>query len=368
VIDFGIAKAAGVQLTEETLHTGFGGVIGTVEYMSPEQATLNQLDVDTRSDIYSLGVLLYELLTGSTPLERSGTRDKGIREALRIIREEEPPTLSDRLSATEELPAIAANRGTDPARLARLVRGELNWIVMEALEKGRDRRYDTASALAADLHRYLRDEPVLAGRPSAWYRFRKFARRNRSRLALAATLGLLLGVGGGFAWHTDRHAAARDRDERTRLARTAEAVAGLLDQCEADFRADRVNEASVSLGAAERRAADGGAADLASRMFECRASLELVRELDAVFALSNTRTGGKLTDKGVVTDRFRAALAAYGIPPDEATAEDAGGRVNRSPIRDRLLGALDWWLNYNSARWLRAVLPAADPGAVRDAL
>src|SRR5262245_3066447 len=128
VIDFGVAKAAGPQLTERTLHTGFGAVVGTLEYMSPEQASFNQLDVDTRSDVYALGILLYELLTGTTPLEARRVREAGLLEALRIIREEEAPTLSNRLSTAEGLPALAANRGTEPARLTRLVRGDLDWI------------------------------------------------------------------------------------------------------------------------------------------------------------------------------------------------------------------------------------------------
>src|SRR5205809_4502859 len=145
VIDFGVAKAAGQPLTEKTLVTGFGAIIGTLEYMSPEQAEINQLDIDTRSDVYSLGVLLYELLTGTTPLERKRTNRLGILETLRIIREEEIPTLSKRLSTTDEMASIAANRGTDPVRLTKLVRGELDWIVTKALEKNRNRRYETAS-------------------------------------------------------------------------------------------------------------------------------------------------------------------------------------------------------------------------------
>jgi WD40 repeat protein len=186
VIDFGVAKAAGQVLTEKTLFTGFGAVVGTPEYMSPEQATLDNQDVDTRSDVYSLGVLLYELLTGATPMGHRRLKEVGLLEALRIIREEEAPTLSNRLSTTEELAAVAANRGTEPAALTRLVRGELDWIVMKALEKDRARRYETANGLARDVERYLADEPVLVGPPSAWYRFRKFARRHRAALGMAA--------------------------------------------------------------------------------------------------------------------------------------------------------------------------------------
>src|SRR5262245_28665144 len=150
VIDFGVAKAVGQHLTEQTLHTGFGAVVGTVEYMSPEQASFNQLDVDTRSDIYSLGVMLYELLTGTTPLEPARVHQTGLLEALRIIREEETPTLRNRLSTMEELASIAARRGVEPAKLTRLVRGELDWIVMKALEKDRNRRYETANGFALD--------------------------------------------------------------------------------------------------------------------------------------------------------------------------------------------------------------------------
>jgi WD40 repeat protein len=194
VIDFGVVKAAGQALTEKTLVTGFGAIIGTLEYMSPEQAEINQLDIDTRSDIYSLGVLFYELLAGTTPLDRKRVKESGMLEALRIIREEDAPTLSNRLARTEELPAIAANRGLEPAKLTKLVRGELDWIVMKALEKDRNRRYESASTFAADIQRYLKDEPVLACPPSAWYRFRKFARRNKAALATASTVGLAVVV------------------------------------------------------------------------------------------------------------------------------------------------------------------------------
>ncbi len=192
VIDFGIAKAAGQQLTEHTLVTGFGAVVGTLEYMSPEQAELNQLDIDTRSDIYSLGVLLYELLTGTTPLERKRLKEAAMLEVLRLIREEEPPRPSTRLSTTEELPSVAANRGLEPRKLSGLVRGELDWIVMKALEKDRNRRYETANGLAMDVQRYLSDEPVHACPPSAGYRLRKFARKYRTALRITVLFVMFL--------------------------------------------------------------------------------------------------------------------------------------------------------------------------------
>ncbi|MEX2169555.1 MAG: protein kinase [Pirellulales bacterium] len=195
IIDFGVVKAIGQQLTEKTMFTEFGQVVGTIDYMSPEQAKLNQLDIDTRSDIYSLGVLLYELLTGSTPFDQQRLRSAAFDEMLQIIREEEPPKPSTRLSTSGTLPAIAANRGTEPARLEKLVRGELDWIVMKALDKDRGRRYQTAGALARELQHYLDDKPVEACPPSAAYRLQKFARRNRTSMAVIAAVGAALVLG-----------------------------------------------------------------------------------------------------------------------------------------------------------------------------
>src|SRR6266852_6101272 len=198
VIDFGVAKATEQKLTERTLFTQYGTMVGTLEYMSPEQAEMSALGVDTRSDIYSLGVLLYELLTGSTPLTHQRMKEAAYAEILRMIREEEPPKPSTRLSDSgEALASISAQRHMEPAKLTKLVRGELDWIVMKTLEKDRNRRYETANGLARDVQRYLTDETVQACPPSAGYRFRKFARRNKRVLVTAALLGVMLLVAVG---------------------------------------------------------------------------------------------------------------------------------------------------------------------------
>jgi serine/threonine protein kinase len=188
VIDFGIAKATSQPLTERTLFTNFSQMLGTPLYMSPEQAEMSSQDVDTRSDVYSLGVLLYELLTGTTPFESTTLKKVGLDEMRRLIREEEPPSPSRRLStlSAQASSTISERRDVDGRRLGQVLRGELDWIVMKALEKDRDRRYESANSLAADLQRYLSDEAVEAGPPSAGYRLRKYVRRNRQALVPAA--------------------------------------------------------------------------------------------------------------------------------------------------------------------------------------
>jgi serine/threonine protein kinase len=236
VIDFGLAKAlesASGRLTDQTLVTGLGIMVGTLEYMSPEQAEFNAQDVDTRADIYSLGALLYELITGSTPLARERLKHLAVTEVLHMIREEEPPGPSTRISESHgSLAGLSAERKLERARLTREVRGELDWIVMKCLEKDRTRRYETASGLARDIQRYLRDEPVEASPPSTLYRLRKLARKNWRLIGAAAAFVLLLAVGAGVsAWQAVRARAAEgnaisalDREaEQARQARRSEA-------------------------------------------------------------------------------------------------------------------------------------------------
>lgn len=201
VIDFGIAKATHQKLTERTLFTEVGQFVGTPTYMPPEQAEVNNLDIDTRADIYSLGVVLYELLTGTTPFTMEQLRSAGFIEMLRIIKEVEPSKPSTKLSSSDSLPSVAALRRLEPKRLTKLMSGDLDWIVMKCLEKERSRRYETANGLGMDIQRYLSDEPVSAGRPSAAYRLRKFVRRNRGPV-IAVILVLLVLLAGivGTTW------------------------------------------------------------------------------------------------------------------------------------------------------------------------
>jgi tetratricopeptide (TPR) repeat protein len=225
VIDFGVAKATQMRLTDKTMFTRLNLCIGTPTYMSPEQAGLGSLDVDTRSDIYSLGILLYELLTGRTPFDTEKILAAGYDAVMRFIREEEPPKPSTRLSTLkpEELTAVAAKRHADPAKLEHGVRGDLDWIVMKALEKDRRRRYETPDAFASDVARHLNSEPVTAAAPSALYTLQKFIHRHKAGLAVGASLLLLLLAGAAVStWQAVR--ATRAERAQSVLRQQAEAA------------------------------------------------------------------------------------------------------------------------------------------------
>lgn len=252
VIDFGVAKATGPKLTERTMYTEFGAIVGTLEYMSPEQVDLNQLDIDTRSDIYSLGVLLYELLTGTTPFEKKRLNEAALMEVFRIIREDEPPKPSTRLSSTDELPSISANRGLEPKKLSDQVRGELDWIVMKALEKDRTRRYETANNFAADVLCYLSDRPVEACAPSSAYRFRKFARRNRVAISTVAVVLIALLLGTVLSVAQAIRAVRAETLAESRLKTETEAKTKAVDAQTAAEKA-RQNEAEQRKVAEEER-------------------------------------------------------------------------------------------------------------------
>ncbi len=250
VIDFGVAKATSGKLTDETLATGFGAVVGTLEYMSPEQAGFSGEDVDTRADIYSLGVVLYELLTGLRPIDAKRLRQAALGELIRIILEEEPSKPSTRLSTDESLPSVAAVRQIEPKKLTALLQGELDWVVMKCLEKHRDRRYETANALARDVQRYLEDETVEARPPSAGYRLRKFIKRNKGQV-IAASLVFLSLVAGiiGTAWQARIAERARKNEAALRVIAEENELEANLERARAEASAKAEREAQLEANA-----------------------------------------------------------------------------------------------------------------------
>jgi serine/threonine protein kinase/tetratricopeptide (TPR) repeat protein len=376
VIDFGIAKALGEPVTDKTLFTGFAQIVGTPLYMSPEQATLSNLDVDTRSDIYSLGVLLYELLTGTTPFKKERFQEVGYDELRRIIREEEPPRPSTRISTMgQAATTVSMRRKTDPKRLSRLYRGELDWIVMKALEKDRNRRYETAGGFAADVLRYLHDEPVQACPPSAWYLVRKFARRHQTGLAVAAgallVAALLLG---GVVWSF--------HEQNLRRAETERAVAAALSEAEtllheSDKQLDyparwqgtvRLAEAAVQR-AEELLATGEPTEELSLRVHQLRETVDAARTDSRLLAeleriqLEMTAHKGDHFDTPQGAGRYAAVLRAYGVDP--RAPEDAATRIRHSRLREALQATLQDWsritTDHAEKQRLQALLNLAEP-------
>jgi tetratricopeptide (TPR) repeat protein len=371
VIDFGVAKALGQELTDKTLFTGFAQMVGTPLYMSPEQAGQSGVDIDTRTDIYALGVLLYELLTGTTPFDKERLKDAGYDEIRRIIREEEPPRPSTRISTLGQAAVtVSANRQSDPKKLGQLMRRELDWVVMKALEKDRNRRYESASAFAADVQRYLHDEPVQACPPSAWYRFRKFARRNRGRLVAAAVLGLgvLVAVGGvGWAF----------RDRAARRARLADQVEPLLQDVE---RLEQGANWPQALAAAERAkaaVASSEAHDATRRQVEeVWRDLAFVARLERIRQDRATVVEAKFNTRGATQD-YAQAFRDYGVDVEAMPAHEAVARLRAKPaLAVPIATALDDWvaarrrLGEPMPSWISLVGLARelDPDPLRDRL
>ena len=316
VIDFGVAKATVQKLTDKTLFTTYGQVIGTPAYMSPEQAEMSGLDIDTRSDVYSLGVLLYELLTGTTPLEGKRLRKAGYLEMQRLIREEEPPRPSTRLSSLgQAATSLAGNRGLDVKRLVQVLSGDLDWVVMKALEKDRTRRYATPDGLAEDVERYLADEPVLAGPPGAAYRLKKYVRRNKGLVLAASVLCFALSGGViGATWgmveaqNAQKVEADRAESEKQLRERAEEAQKEARKQeTEAKEKLELANAVTDFLVSDLIRQA--GSIAQASRGFEPNPDLTVREALDRAAAT----VGEKFKDRPVLaaTIRFNMGEAYY---------------------------------------------------------
>jgi len=372
VIDFGIAKALGQQLTEKTLFTNFAQLIGTPLYMSPEQAALSGLDVDTRTDIYALGVLLYELLTGSTPFDQERLKTAAFDEVRRIIREEEPPKPSTRMSTLgPSATTVSANRRSDPKRLRQLLRGELDWIVMKCLEKDRNRRYETVDGLRLDVQRYLADEPVQACPPSVWYRFSKFARRHRAALAMAGIiLSILVLLGGGAGWVV--------RDRAARLAMTEREVNRALGEAITLQGQSKWPEALEAAKRADGFLAVGASESLRRRVRELRKDLEMVLRLEEIWLPRPVE--GPAGDYGNNTwadAAYAEAFREYGIDLEALEPSESAERIRARTVRLELATALDSWADKRKKQyktgetsWKRLVIVArsADPDEWRNQL
>jgi serine/threonine protein kinase/tetratricopeptide (TPR) repeat protein len=363
VIDFGLAKAMHQPLTEHTLHTAHGAMMGTPLYMSPEQAEFNNLDVDTRTDIYALGVILYELLTGTTPLEKQRFHKAAWHEILRLIKEEEPPRPSARLSGSGSLPSLAAQRQLEPAKLAKLVRGELDWIVMKCLAKDRSRRYDTANGLARDVERYLADEVVEARPPSKGYRLRKLVRRNKGRVlagsVVVAMLFLVIGLIIYGVWWTEQQAARKNNDFK-----------GTLDRIEAALTSSRIDEAGTLLGQTSQQIDDQTTAELRERHERLEKYQWTVHELNDIFEerwmISRSDTH---LDNTRAKERYPALFRQFGLAVGQEPAEQSVQKMQRSLIADALSsGMAEWFFVDPKYPGLLGVVDLLDPEPERATL
>jgi serine/threonine-protein kinase len=348
VIDFGVAKATDGRLTNRTLFTAFEQFIGTPAYMSPEQAEMSGIDIDTRSDIYSLGVLLYELLTGRPPFDPKSLLKAGLDEIRRIIREVEPPKPSTNLSTLADADRIlvARLRGTDPARLSLLLRGDLDWIVMRCLEKNRTRRYETPTALAADIAHYLNDEPVAASPPSRLYRLSKFVRRNRIAVAAAVSVSLALVAGSVIStWQAVR-------------AMRAERIAALERGKAVDERARAEDLLTFMLGDLRTQLAKVGRLDVLESVGDKAMAYFASRDPHDLSDTELSRHSKALTQIGEIRmdeARYGEAAAAFSEAYSRAAALAARHPRDGDMLFER--GQAEYWNGF--VHWRRGEFSAA---------
>ncbi len=352
VIDFGVAKATGQQLTEKTLHTGFGAVVGSLEYMSPEQASFNQLDIDTRSDVYSLGVLLYELLTGSPPLSLDELRRIGLLESLRMVRESEALRPSIKLGTSETLASLAANRRVEPARLRAIVKGDLDWIVMKALDKDRNRRYENVTGLSEEVTRFLHGEPVLAHPPSQIYLLKKLAlRRWRTFATAAAVLILVATVGLLIFWNGYQRSQQFTKHSNRVVAATNEATLALTRAqnspigSQVEWVAARAAQKKLR-ELLDQRTASESATKQANEFlddFERRQSArQLAEQVENVVMMSATHAD--LGSWQRMDRQFEELFRKQGLDFDQQTPAEFARRIRQHPSSTELSEALELWI------------------------
>ncbi len=371
VIDFGLAKAMNQALTEKTLHTAHDMVLGTPQYMSPEQATFNNLDIDTRSDVYSLGTLLYELLAGSPPFAQPELEKRGLLEILRVVREEEPQRPSLKLSTAEARASISANRGSEPVQLSSMMKGEIDWIVMKALEKDRTRRYDTATALAKDVQRYLNGDAVEACPPTLGYRMRKAYRRNRTAVwvssGFAGTLFTILALVLYGVWWADSQARERRYERDLTIARDRDAIMSLLAQSEMALKAGRLPEASTLLSQIDERTDEQTRTELQARYEQTRTNEQTIRTLEDIFEERWRITrSDTILDNSQAKMRYPVLFQNYGLKLGQEPALQTVEKIRGSLISEFLAtGLTEWFFVDPKHPGLMDVLNALDDNPTR---